>query len=577
MPVYDALSRQDQVTHILCRHEQGCAFAAQGYARSTGKVAVCMATSGPGATNLITGIADAHLDSIPLLVITGQVETGLIGTDAFQEVDILGMTQGIVKHNFQVTDPDKLAQTVLDAYTLCQSGRPGPVLIDLPKDIQKADVSNLEHSWNEHIHRPVSNKVASEAQVTEVIHWVKQAIRPVLLYGGGIKIANAEAMAIKFAETCGLPVTTTLNCVGLLPSNHPLYLGMIGMHGTALANDTIQATDLLISIGARFDDRATGNNREFAPHAKIIHIDIDPCEHNKNIKTDLAITADALDFLTKIQQNAYADISLQRQPQRPTHLTETDVAEPNDNGTNEDDSNEVISSPHFIWQLSQQAKADCLVTVDVGQHQMWVAQYYGFTHAKQFFSSSGLGTMGFGLPAAIGVQLAQPDKQVINITGDGSFMMNLQELATVKRYNLPLKIILFNNQHLGLVRQQQELFYDERYSAVDLSDNPNFSELVRAFGFDTATISKAGQSIAAISWLTNHSGPAFLEVAIPAQQNVWPFVVPGQSNSVRLTAASNRMHKQESICQQVGIVTTIQPVKQPSIQKTNNQVHTHVT
>ncbi|MBV1878805.1 MAG: biosynthetic-type acetolactate synthase large subunit [Pseudomonadales bacterium] len=546
MPVYDALAclvKDHKMHHILCRHEQACAFSAQGYARAMGQVGVCMATSGPGATNLVTGIADAHLDSIPLLIITGQIETGLIGTDAFQAVDMLGITHGIVKHGFQVTDINHLVETVIEAYRLCTSGRPGPVLIDLPKDIQKASIDNFELAWQACSEdNPISQFTPTTAQLAQAVELLEQARSPVLMAGGGIKIANAESHCVEFLHTNNLPTVTTLNCMGLLPMHHPLNLGMLGMHGTAKANDAVQAADLIICIGARFDDRATGRVEQFAPKAEIIHVDIDAAELNKNVQSTLGIIAEADIFLAAINQwqkkcvKQYSNLVKQCANKQP--VANDTLSNPPASNINKDQG--PIYAADFLRQLNQHTDENSLISVDVGQHQMWVAQHFDFSSTKQFLSSSGLGSMGFGLPAAIGAQFAQPEKTLINITGDGSFMMNVQELATIKRYQLPIKIILFNNQHLGLVRQQQELFYAENYSEVELFDNPDFTALVRVFGFQSETINTPAESNPAISRLFQQPGPAFLEVKIPALENVWPMVPPGAPNSTRLTATKRQ-------------------------------------
>ena len=374
---------------------------------------------------------------------------------------------------------------------------------------------------------------------------ITHANNPILIAGGGIKIAGAEALCTSFAEYYNLPTTTTLNCIGLLPKSHPLNLGMLGMHGTPLANDALQASDLILAVGARFDDRATGKIETFSPLASVIHVDIDPTELNKNKVAQVAIAMDAKAFFASFNLKRDSTGDSRDQGRQDTETQNKGLADKRsaDKISSDKGSQDILSTsptrhihaPEFIQKIGHSLEADTLVTVDVGQHQMWVAQYYPFSHAKQFLSSSGLGTMGFGLPAAIGAQIAKPNATVINFTGDGSFMMNVQELATVKRYKLPVKIVMFNNQHLGLVRQQQQLFYEKRYSQVDLSDNPDFAKLVEAFGFKTATIAAASEMETAAEWIKNESGPLFLEVKIPSAENVWPFVIPGQSNSNRVS------------------------------------------
>lgn len=531
MPVYDALP--GQLRHVLCRHEQGAAFAAQGYAKTTGRPGICLATSGPGATNLVTGIADAHMDSIPLLVITGQVETGLIGTNAFQEVDVISMTQKIVKASYQVTDPGAISDTIGKAYRTCTSGRPGPVLIDLPKDMQTANIAGFEPPAKAHVDSD-TRQHATDDEVDMALTILLTAARPVIMAGGGIKISGASAMLRRLAEILQTPVVTTLNAIGCMPKDHYLNLGMLGMHGSEPANDAVQNADLIINIGARFDDRATGKASGFAPKAKVIHVDLDPSEFNKNIKADLTIHSDAGAFLAKALQGLGSDTT---DSEHDRNADKTARSCRNVCALRPDADDAPIDAARLLDMLGEHLDHNTYVTVDVGQHQMWTAQHVSFTGPDQFLTSGGLGTMGFGLPAAIGVQIARPDAQVINITGDGSFMMNVQELATIRRYQLPIKVIVLNNQHLGLVRQQQELFYGERYSEVDLSDNPDFAALSAVFGFKTETIQRASETSTALDWLIDSAGPSLLEVQIPSAENVWPFVVPGQTNDVRLTRA----------------------------------------
>ncbi len=515
MPVYDALP--NQLRHILCRHEQGAAFAAQGYAKATGRPGVCLATSGPGATNLVTGIADAWMDSIPLLAITGQVPQELIGTNAFQEINFIEMTQGIVKASFQIEDADEVASVVEHAYQLCQSGRPGPVLIDFPKNLQLAEVTGRKEKLP--TIPPVPEINATD--IDQATHLICKAKKIMLMAGGGVKAAGAAQQLKILASKLNCEIVTTLNGVGLLGANHPKCMGMLGMHGSEQANDAVQACDLLIGLGVRFDDRATGRVDAFAPNAKIIHVDIDAAELGKNVATDLAIHGDVARFIDRlIEQLEHTPTLIPSQSSPPESTIHRQQIH--------------IDVTHLLASLKGQLNQQTYVSVDVGQHQMWTAQEVPFLHANQFLTSGGLGTMGFGLPAAIGAQIAHPDATVINITGDGSFMMNLQELATAKRYQLPIKILLINNSHLGLVRQQQELFYGERYSEVDLSDNPDFCALAEVFGFHCQSISEQREVSDALDWFGHHSGPALLEVQVPHEQNVWPFVVPGEGNDVRV-------------------------------------------
>ena len=556
MPVYDALP--DQLRHILCRHEQGAAFAAQGYAKVTGKPGVCLATSGPGATNLVTGIADAWMDSIPVLAITGQVPQDLIGTNAFQEIDIIEMTRGIVKASFQIRNVDDISVIVQHAYNHCRSGRPGPVLIDIPKDVQKAMVTGSScwapsPKWSINSNREIDSDDIAKAQAL-----LKTAERPIIMAGGGVKAAGAGDKLRQLAEHLCCDVVTTLNGIGLLPKEHVNHLGMLGMHGSEQTNDAVQNCDLLIGLGVRFDDRATGKVEGFAPNAKIIHVDMDPSELNKNVTVDLAIQGDVdlfIDQLLACTPKAGQFASSEHHELSLCPTTQSRHPGP-PQGSHPQSDEKQIDIMKLLSSLGSRLQDNTYVTVDVGQHQMWTAQEVPFRHADQFLTSGGLGTMGFGLPAAIGAQIAHPEATVINITGDGSFMMNLQELATANRYQLPIKILLVNNNHLGLVRQQQELFYDQRYSEVDLSDNPDFCQLTQIFGFANKRITlsnersneksceerseknndKSNQVSSALDWLTQTDGPALLEVVLPHHQNVWPFVVPGESNDVRLSA-----------------------------------------
>ncbi|MDX1560547.1 MAG: biosynthetic-type acetolactate synthase large subunit, partial [Marinobacter sp.] len=449
MPLYDALVDEVGVEHVLCRHEQGCALAADGYARASGKLGVCIATSGPGATNLITGVANAHRDSIPMLVITGQVPSGLIGTDAFQETDVLGMTLGIVKHSYLIDDADSLPAIMEEAIELAQTGRPGPVWIDIPKDLLLTDVADAPLS------QPEPRDTAS-TDLTEALTMLRAARKPLLYSGGGISLAHAEESFRSFAKSSALPAVVTLKGIGNPGKHNPYNLGMLGMHGSRAANKAVDECDLLLVIGARLDDRATGKLDGFAPHAELIHIDADAAEINKLRNADLAIRGDLNAILKSLAGALQADpltISEWQKQCRTWHTTGGFHAADND------DPMAPITGPAFVRQLSRIAPDDTVIACDVGQHQMWVAQHYDFDHPRHHLTSGGLGTMGFGLPAAIGAQFADRKSTVINVTGDGSFMMNAQELATIRRYNLPVKLIVMDNQCLGMVRQQQELFY----------------------------------------------------------------------------------------------------------------------
>ncbi|MFD2231054.1 acetolactate synthase 2 catalytic subunit [Alkalimarinus sediminis] len=544
MPLYDALvtardsDREHKLQHVLCRHEQGCALAADGYARSSGKIGVCIATSGPGATNLITGVANAFADSTPMLVITGQVPTGLIGTDAFQETDILGMTLGIVKHSYLVTDADELPSIMEQAITLAQSGRPGPVWIDLPKDVLLAPVSadsissSKAQSGANTQHSESSSKWNS--QIDQARQMLSAAKKPLLYTGGGIPLSNAENTLRAFIEDTQIPCVETLKGLGNSGRSYTHNLGMLGMHGSKAANLAIQECDLLISAGARFDDRATGKVSSFAPNAKIIQIECDPAEISKLKDCDIALQGNVSDILPALSMPL--DIEEWRKACNASKQTSGFSLPANNDDIGQ---NEAIHGPDFIAMLSRLTNANSIISCDVGQHQMWVAQHYQFDHPRHHLSSGGLGTMGFGLPAAIGAQFAMPDHTIINVSGDGSFMMNAQELATIKRHQLPIKIIILDNQCLGMVRQQQELFYKERYSEIDLSDNPDFLKMAEAFEIPSHSISQACQMRRAIEMLFAYDGPMLLHVNINPQDNVWPIVKPGAANNQMIDETSH--------------------------------------
>lgn len=514
MPIYDALY-DGGVEHLLCRHEQGAAMAAIGYARATGKTGVCMATSGPGATNLITGLADALLDSVPVVAITGQVASPFIGTDAFQEVDVLGLSLACTKHSFLVQSLEELPRVMAEAFEVASSGRPGPVLVDIPKDIQVAP-GDLEP----HFSTVESDTAFPEAEVEEARQMLSQAKQPMLYIGGGVGMAQAVPALREFIATTQMPATCTLKGLGAVDANYPYYLGMLGMHGTKAANLAVQECDLLIAVGARFDDRVTGKLNTFAPNAKVIHMDIDPAEMNKLRQAHVALQGDLNALLPALQQPL--DINAWRQ-----HTADMRA----EHAWRYDHPGEAIYAPLLLKQLSDRKPADSIVTTDVGQHQMWSAQHMTYTRPENFITSSGLGTMGFGLPAAVGAQVARTNDTVICISGDGSFMMNVQELGTVKRKQLPLKIVLLDNQRLGMVRQWQQLFFQERYSETTLTDNPDFLTLASAFGIPGQHITRKDQVEAALDTMLNSDGPYLLHVSIDELENVWPLVPPGASNS----------------------------------------------
>lgn len=514
MPVYDALPGS-ALTHILVRHEQAAALAADAYGRVTGEPGVCLATSGPGATNLVTGIANAFMDSVPMVAITGQVARPLIGTDAFQEVDIFGITLPIVKHSYVIRRTEDIPAVFAEAFALARSGRPGPVLIDLPKDV--AMLAGVPGPFEL---EPALSAPLDEAAIASANRLIAEAQAPVLYFGGGIAIARAEQALRTFAERTGIPSVATLKGLGGVPTDAPTFLGMLGMHGTRAANVAIDNCDLLICVGARFDDRATGKLDTFAPKAKVIHIDGDPAEIGKLRRAEVGIAGDLgaiLDRLTASPDGA-DDWKHRCAEQKKMWAASYDAP---GNG---------VYVPAMLKALSEAAGDDAIFTCDVGQHQMWVAQHCRFSRPQAHLTSAGLGTMGYGVPAGIGALLADPDATVITVSGDGSIMMNIHELATLRRYRLPLKIVLIDNAQLGMVRQWQELFFEENFSEVDLSDNPDFADVARSFGIEAFTIDHRSEVPGAIERLLNTDGPILCHVRIDPRENVWPLVPPNCSN-----------------------------------------------
>jgi len=531
MPFYDALV-DSGLKHILVRHEQGAALAANGYARASGRVGVCVATSGPGASNLVTGIADAMLDSVPMVCITGQVATPLLGTDAFQELDVFGLTLPIVKHSWLVRSVDELPRVVREAFRIAREGRPGPVLIDLPKDVQVADASHLPAHVPETVTPPVAPQ---DAALADAIAAIQAAEKPVIYAGGGVALGDAVEDFRAFVDATAMPTVLTLRGLGALPAQHPHYLGMLGMHGTRAANMAVQESDLLVVVGARFDDRATGKLNEFAPFARVVHIDADAYEISKLRTADVAVPGNvgtALRALTAALGGAPP--AQQAWRRRCAAHRERFAARYDAPGAH-------IYAPALLKRLSELAPADAIIACDVGQHQMWVAQHCRFNHPRNHLTSGALGTMGFGLPAAMGAQFACPDRTVVLVSGDGSFMMNVQELATIARCRLPVKIVLLDNSSLGMVRQWQELFFAERYSEIDLSDNPDFAALAKVFGIPATRIEARDDVEGGLAALLAEPGPALLHVAIDARANVWPLVPPNNANSTMLE--SNPAHQ----------------------------------
>ncbi|MEQ4988400.1 acetolactate synthase 2 catalytic subunit [Proteus sp. fly-1089] len=514
MPVYDALY-DGGIEHILCRHEQGAAIAAIGFARSTGTTGVCIATSGPGATNVITGLADALLDSVPVVAITGQVASDLIGTDAFQEIDVLGLSLACTKHSFLVSSVDELPRVLSEAFSIASQGRPGPVLIDIPKDVQLADASHLSsYELPEEQEFPYPTQELAQAK-----QMLAQAQKPILYVGGGVAMSNAVDVLREFVKQTEIPVVSTLKGLGCADALDDNYLGMLGMHGTKAANYAVQRSDLLIAVGARFDDRVTGRLNTFAPNAKVIHIDIDHAELNKLKQAHVALLGDAKGLLPVLSQS----LSIASWQQEVQELK-------TEHAWRYDHPGSAIYAPLLLKQLSDAKPKNTVVTTDVGQHQMWSAQHMAFDAPENFITSSGLGTMGFGIPAAVGAQIARPDACVICVSGDGSFMMNVQELGTIKRKQLPIKLVLLDNQRLGMVRQWQELFFEQRYSETILTDNPDFVALAKAFDIPGQRITEKAQVADAITCLLESDGPYLLQVSIDDAENVWPLVPPGASN-----------------------------------------------
>lgn len=519
MPVYDAIY-DSGLDHLLCRNEQGAAMAAIGYARASGKVGVCIATSGPGATNLVTGLGDAMMDSIPVVAITGQVASPFIGTDAFQEADVLGLSLACTKHSFIVQSIDELPEVMAEAFQIAQSGRPGPVLIDVPKDVQFAKIERQPLVY------PVPQPLSVEPSLLEQAKTLlQQAKRPVLYVGGGVGMADAVAELRHFVEITQIPSFSTIKGLGALPADNPYYMGMIGMHGTKAANYAAQESDLLLVLGARFDDRVTGKLDSFAPTAKVIHVDADIAEINKLRRADVAIRGDMKQLLQQLAMPLQID-AWRADVQRLKQQYDFTYAE---------NSGDTLINPWWLLHtLSQKRDKNSVIATDVGQHQMWSAQHMQHFDPKNYLTSAGFGTMGFGLPAAVGAQKARPQDQVILITGDGSFMMNIQELGSIKRGKLPVKILLLDNQRLGMVRQWQTLFFRGRHSETILDDNPDFLMLAQAFDIPGESIEKGSEVNDALDRLLNAEGPYLLHVCIHENENVWPLVPPGAKNDEML-------------------------------------------
>ena len=515
--IYDSLYKNKKyIKHILTAHEQGASHAADGYARSTGKVGVCIATSGPGATNLVTGIATAYMDSVPMVIITGNVPLSLLGKDSFQEVDIAGVTAPITKHNYIVKDINKLADTIREAFYIASEGRQGPVLIDIPKDIAMT-TTDYEYAEPKLVERCTKN--ITEEAIENALELINNSKQPFIYIGGGVVRSEASKELLEFAEKIDAPVTSSLMGLGGFPSSHELFTGMIGMHGTKASNKGINKSDLIIAIGARFSDRVVSKVEKFAPNAKILHIDIDPAEINKNVVSYHFIVGDIREVLKQLNNNITKQDRMQWVNKIKGYKDKYPLTYP-DNG---------LKAQYIIEKLNDITDENTIVATEVGQHQMWTAQYYNFNSPKEFLTSGGLGTMGFGLGAAIGAQVGNPTKTVINIAGDGCFKMNLIELATAVNYNLPIIIILINNNSLGMVRQWQSLFFDGRYSETTLNHATNFVGLAENFGMRGLEISRKEQVEDVLQEAINCKGPVLVHCRIHEDDKVFPMVAPGEA------------------------------------------------
>ncbi|MEJ6014198.1 acetolactate synthase large subunit [Corynebacterium sp. H127] len=533
LPLYDPLHSSSKINHVLVRHEQGAGHAATGYAQASGKVGVCIATSGPGATNLVTPLADANLDSVPIVAITGQVGLGLLGTDAFQEADIRGITIPVTKHNFMVTDPQEIPAAIAEAFHLASTGRPGPVLVDVPKNVQEG---LMEFSWppvmNLPGYRPVTTPHAR--QIDEAVRMIAAAERPVLYIGGGVIKANASAQLRAFAEHTGIPVVTTLMALGAFPNSHPQHMGMPGMHGAVPAVGALQGADLLITIGARFDDRVTGQVKSFAPGAQVIHADIDPAEIGKIRETAVPIVGDAAEVLSALLEAYRAhDLPAPRMSQWLTYLNDLKSRFPRGY---EEQGPDIVEPQFVIQTLSQEAGPDAIYCAGVGQHQMWSAQFLDFEKPRTWLNSGGLGTMGYAIPAAMGAKAAHPDKEVWAIDGDGCFQMTNQELVTCAVEGFPIKVALINNGNLGMVRQWQTLFYDGRHSNSNLGERdnylPDFVGLAEAMGCAAFRVTKDEEVLPTIQKAREiNDRPVVIDFIVGEDSQVWPMVAAGHSNS----------------------------------------------
>lgn len=528
LPIYDALY-ESNIVHVLSRHEQGAAFIAQGISRTTNTVGVCFATSGPGATNLLTGIADAKLDSIPLIAITGQVPISSIGTDAFQEVDTFGLTIPICKHNYLVREVEELLTVIPEAFKIAKEGRPGPVVIDIPKNIQ-TDYLEVDEGLFK-INKEIKDKKdLPEGLIKDIAYRINTAKKPIIYAGGGIIASEASKELYDFAHKSNIPVALTLMGLGSFSSDDELYLGMLGMHAAPYTNYLIDEADLILAFGVRFDDRATGNIKTFCPKASIIHIDIDPSEINKLKTTKLSLVADIKVFIEKVLP--YINEHKREEWKSHINILKNKYPLPKYNNS--------LHPANFIPYVASIVEEDTIIATDVGEHQMWTAQRYPFKKPKTLISSGGLGTMGFGLPAAIGAALANKDKMVISFSGDGSILMNIQELATLADYNLNIKVIILNNKHLGLVRQQQELFYNKHYIASKFISNPNFKIISEGFGINAIDLGEEENPLEKMKEILKSKDPYVINVPIDEREKVLPMVAPGGSNNEMIGVQINK-------------------------------------
>jgi acetolactate synthase I/II/III large subunit len=525
LPTYDAFYDAG-IRHILVRHEAGGGHAAEGYAKATGRVGVSMGTSGPGATNLVTPICDAMMDSVPVVFITGQVQTHLLGTDGFQEADTIGITMPIVKHSFMIQHPMELPRTIHEAFHVARSGRPGPVVVDIPSDLSRADIP-YEPVEDVHLpgYQPTTN--GNQKQIRLAAKALAGARRPVIYAGGGVVSAGASAELVELATVDRLPVTTTLNGLGAFPAPHEQWLGMLGMHGTRTANYAMDEADLIVAVGARFDDRITGKLSEFAPRAKFVHIDVDPAEISKNVPAHIPIVGDAANILPRLTAEYRA---LAPDPARLEEWWSRIALWRERHPLRYEDSADAEIKPQYMVQaLCEATGAEAIVCSDVGQHQMWAAQYYDFPAPRRWINSGGLGTMGFGLPAAMGAKVGCPDQTVVCISGDGSIQMNMQELATCAQEGIDVKTFIMNNNYLGMVRQWQELFWDRRYSQVDMGQWPDFVKVAEAYGATGVRLTDKHTLVEDMRAAIATPGPVLVDVRVGREENVYPMIVPGQA------------------------------------------------